>query len=97
MIFDVSPATVAPGGVLVFSTWKGQARTQAFLYVVQVSGVPFLYRVAIGSFNAQGDWALARGLPNDPSLSGLAIDLVSFGHDADGIPQATNVDGFLIQ
>ena len=61
------------------STFKGGSLDPAFLYITDIDGMPFLFRVVRGSFDAQGDWVESFVVPPDPTLTGLDITFLVFG------------------
>jgi len=60
-----------------FLTCGGVAGLPVLLAAVDLNGIPIFVRLAIGSFDAQGQWPFGGTVPS--GLEGLVADFQSFG------------------
>ncbi len=88
LTLEVIPETVAPGGSLVFTTWKGLVGGSALLYVVDLNGTPMFLRIWFGSFDALGLFTASAAVP--PGLSGSVLTFMVFGYAPNGKVDFTN-------
>ena len=49
------------------------------LFAMAIDGAPFIFRIATGSFDAQGLFSRSYTVPNNPALVGSDISFQSFG------------------
>ena len=77
LALEISPPVVRAGDSLLFETCGGLAGEAVILFLIDVNGVPFFFKVAQGSFGAEGGWVLHTTVP--PGLAGLVTTLQSVG------------------
>ncbi|HET6164563.1 MAG TPA: S8 family serine peptidase [Planctomycetota bacterium] len=93
LLFDVSPDDATLNAPVKITTWKGVVSAPAALFVVDLNGTPLFLNIALGTFNASGDWVLNATVPNNPAYQGLDIGMLAIGFPQDGGKvQITNVD-----
>ena len=68
---------VAPGGTVSLKTFGGAPFQLVLLAVVDVSGLPLYQPVALGGFDAFGEFTISGPAP--PEVSGLSITFESIG------------------
>ena len=93
LLFDVSPDDATLNSPVKITTWKGVAFAPAALFVVDLNGTPLFLNIALGTFDASGDWVLNSSVPNDPVYQGLEIGMLAIGFPENGGKvQITSVD-----
>ena len=97
MSLAVTPASAAPSEFVDLTTWKGRTGGLCRLMVMAFDGVPLTIPLALGPFNAEGDYSLSGNLPNNPNLSGHSIGFQSFGISPSGAIEVTNMATLVIQ
>lgn len=76
LYLQIEPHTLAPGDFTVLATRGGPPGHPVGLYGVDFNGVPLSQFLALGSFDAFGEWNLSGPVP--PGMSGYTLTLRSF-------------------
>ncbi|MEW6744254.1 MAG: hypothetical protein AB1486_15990 [Planctomycetota bacterium] len=76
LTLQAEPVMVSAGQGLAFTTYKGGVANPASLWAVALNGIPVFARLALGTFNPRGLFALEGVVPG--GLGGLWITFQSY-------------------
>ena len=82
LILEAEAPSTAPGSPITFSTWTGQASGRALLAGIEVNGSARFFALALGTFDARGEWQVGGIIP--PGLTGNVMTFQAYGFDPTG-------------
>jgi hypothetical protein len=85
---EIAPRTPKAGDQLAITSAPGKSGTVLLLAAVAVNGTPVFLPITHGVYDADFQWTLKAVVP--PGLSGLSVDLQSFGFSVCGPILASN-------
>jgi hypothetical protein len=95
LMLQVDPPNPPAGARVTATTHGGPAGGLAGLYAVDLSGVPFDYFLALGTFDAMGDFAVTDTVPS--SMQGLTFDVISYGVGFNGKVADSELTAIVVQ
>ena len=76
---SIAPFIVNPGDTINFDVSAGVPTAPVAVYVSQMGFAPVFFRVALGTFDAMGNWVVQGEAPTDPALDNVDITFVAYG------------------
>jgi hypothetical protein len=95
LALDAEPNSVAAGDALTITTCGGLPTGAVLLAAIAINGAPTFLPLAVNAFDGGGRWALGATVPS--GLSGLVVQLKSFGIESPGVAGSSNSETIVFE